>query len=96
LAIFLENGVTMNGPSDNIDDDNLASSIASAFDDLPVVARLRFVKNLIFDHGGDKISVPKDSKLVLSVEILTSVIDDLEKGPVGSRLPVRRPMPDPN
>jgi hypothetical protein len=63
----------------------ISQSVVRALDDLPVLERLKFVKNLIFDHGGAKESVPQDPVLVVATEVLSEVIVELEKGPIGER-----------
>ena len=62
-----------------------AKKVVEAVDELPVMARLQFVKNLLLDHGGAKECVSKDSVLVLSVEVLAGAIAELDRRPVGLR-----------
>jgi hypothetical protein len=61
--------------------DSAIEATISAMDSLPVVARLEFVKNLIFDRGGSKDSAPQDPGLVIASEVLRGVIGVLRKHP---------------
>lgn len=60
----------------------VALDIAGGFETLPITARLTFVKNMIMHHAeGDKDSVPLDARMVVAVEVLSNVIDELDKKP---------------
>jgi hypothetical protein len=63
----------------------MTSSVVSALDDLPVLARLRFVKSLVCEHGGSDTSLPRNPVMVLSADVLSGIIDELERGPIGLR-----------
>ncbi len=59
----------------------LLEATVSALDSLPILARLEFVKNLIFDRGGDKHCHSKDLVLVAAATVLDGVITVLKKHP---------------
>ena len=73
-------------------------SIVHAMDDLPVLARLHIVKNLIFDRGGDQASVPQDTVLITATNILTAVMTELEEATPkrrGKKKKTAKSMPQP-
>ena len=69
----------------------LTEATAKAMYDLTIISRLEFVRNLIFDKGGDGNSIPQDATLVAATDILDGVIDVLIKHPRAARL--RNPEP---
>lgn len=78
-------------PDEVLDDElRLIARVASAFDDLPIVARIEFAKNLVFDRDGDKHSLPADGPQsavsILAVEILDGVIEVLKAHPAAAKL----------
>ena len=70
---------------------DIGKTLITALDDLPILARLEFAKNLVFDRGGDKDNLPQDPILVIATDVLTSVIDVLKKHPAAANL--RAPEP---
>jgi hypothetical protein len=70
---------------------DLQNAVKDAMDDLPILSRLEFVKNLIFDKGGNRAGVPQDTVLVTACDVLDGVIDVLKKHPRAARL--REPEP---
>lgn len=65
---------------------DLSKSVVGAMDDLPILERLQFAKNLIFDKGGDGASVPQDPTLVVATEVITGVIQVLKAHPRAAKL----------
>jgi hypothetical protein len=70
---------------------NIDIATINAMNDLPVIARLEFVRNIIFDRGGDKHSIPQDSALITAKEVLDGVIKALRNNPTLSRLNAPEP-----
>ena len=66
-------------------------TILHGFEDVPILARLEFVKNLVVGNGGDNLSRPSNPSMVLSAEILREVIDVLKTYPKAAGL--RAPKP---
>jgi len=64
----------------------LITSTVIAMNDLTILARLEFVKNIIFDKGGDKNGLPNDNELILANDVLDDVIEVLKKYPRAARL----------
>ena len=69
----------------------LIMATASAMDNLPIIYRLEFVKNLIFDKGGDANGLPNDGVLILAFDVLNDVIDVLRKTPKVAQLGAPEP-----
>jgi hypothetical protein len=67
-----------------------AKTVTLACDDLPILARLEFARNLVFGRGGDKDSNP-DPVLLVATGVLTGVIEVLKKHSSAANL--RRPEP---
>lgn len=63
----------------------------SAINNLPVLERLEFAKNIIFDNGGDKHSIPQDAALITANEVLDGVIKELRSKPTPPRLKAPEP-----
>jgi len=86
----------MNGePTDDEDEPKpepatMKATIA-ALNNLPILARLEFVANLLFDHGGSRESSPRDWHVVTATEVLDGVISVLKTQPQAAQL--RRPEP---
>jgi len=68
----------------------IAATIA-ALDDLPIISRLEFAKNLVFDNGGDRHRLPQDPVLIVVNDTLADVIEVLKKHPPAAQL--RTPGP---
>jgi hypothetical protein len=69
----------------------LMRDVARAMDNLPILARLEFAANLVFDAGGIKdtnITVPE---LVIAHDVIKDVIKILEANPTAAQL--RTPTP---
>jgi len=66
-------------------------TIIDAFDGLPILCRLEFVKNVLLNSGGEKGSNPMDPTLVVVAEILAGVVEVLEAHPTAAQL--RSPEP---
>ena len=65
-------------------------SVTLALDDLPILARLEFARNLVFGRGGDRNSDP-DPLLVIATDVLNDVIEVLKNNAAAANL--RRPVP---
>jgi hypothetical protein len=74
-----------------MDSFTIAQRMADATDDLPILSRVEFAKNLIFDHGGDRNNLPQDPILITAVEVLSGVIQVLRANPTAASL--RSPEP---
>jgi len=78
--------------------DQLMFNVTGAMNDLPILARLEFAANLVFDVGGIKdanITVPE---LVVAHGVLSDVIKILEENPSAAqlrtpKLPTIKPRP---
>ena len=68
------------------DQDKLAAAVSSAFDDLPILARLQFVRNIILDRGGSRGIDPQDFVLITAADVLTGAIKVLTKHPIAAQL----------
>jgi hypothetical protein len=53
-------------------------SVVRTVDDLPLFARLEFVKNIIFDHGGSRGSLPEDPMLIIATDVIEDVVKTLK------------------
>lgn len=60
--------------------------VTRAMNNLPIISRLEFAKNLIADHGGERDLLPQDAVLVAAAEILGEVIEVLRQHPRLARL----------
>jgi hypothetical protein len=69
----------------------LIAATIHALNDLPIISRLEFAKNLVFDKGGDRHNVPQDPVLIVINSVLEDVIRVLEKHPQAAQL--RSPAP---
>ena len=69
----------------------LVATTISALNDLPIISRLEFAKNMIFDRGGDRHSIPQDPVLIVVNDVLADVIKVLDKHPQAAQL--RTPAP---
>jgi len=58
-----------------------------ALPDKAVISQLRVVHNIVCSRGGDKHSLPNDPLLVIAADILTGVIEALERVPPMRRQP---------
>ncbi len=57
-----------------------------AFENVPIMARLEFAKNLVCGNNGDKHSIPVNPALVVAAELMESVIEALRKNPKAANL----------
>ncbi len=64
----------------------IVTEISEAFDDLPILSRLEFAKNVMFSRDGDKTAVPVDPVSMIVTEVLSGVIDILKKHPAAAKL----------
>lgn len=71
-------GITM---SDKEPQDDLTTATTRAMANMPVLARLEFVKYLIFNRGGDKHSAPHHPVMVTAHEVLDGVIKEIKTSP---------------
>jgi hypothetical protein len=69
----------------------ITAQVIRALDDLPILARLQFARNLIHANGGDKHSLPQHSELVIVLGVIDDVIDVLEKRPPAAKLRTTAP-----
>jgi hypothetical protein len=58
-----------------------SKAIVNAMNGLPVLARLEFVKNIIFDRGGSRDSAPQDEALIVANDVLRDIIELVKKSP---------------
>ena len=63
-------------------EEELSTRVSRAMDDLPILARVEFVKNIIFDRGGSRDSYPHDETLVIATDVLDGVVEILRKNRV--------------
>jgi hypothetical protein len=56
---------------------NLLIATCCAMDELPIIARLEFVKNIVTQNGGDKNDETYKPALALAGDVLMGVIDVL-------------------
>jgi hypothetical protein len=71
---------------DKIDRRHFLERTSDSFHDLPILARVQFVKNLLLFNRGDKESNPQDPAMILATEVLTGVIEVLESRPRVAKL----------
>jgi len=71
---------------DKIDRRLFLERTSDSFHDLPILARVQFVQNLLLFNGGDKDSSPHDPAMILATEVLTGVIAVLESRPRVAKL----------
>ena len=71
---------------ENCSADEISKDIVHALNDLPILARLEFVKNIIFDRGGSRDVAPRDEMLVIATEVLRDVINVLRDHPTAAQL----------
>ena len=69
----------------------LVTATISALNDLPLLSRLEFAKNLILERGGNRHSWPQDAVLVVANDVLADVIQILKRHPLAAQL--RTPEP---
>jgi len=69
----------------------LLMATVDALNDLPILARLEFVKNVIFGSGGNKDGLPQNPVLILAHDVLSDIIEVLKKHPTAAGL--RTPEP---
>ena len=72
-------------------EEELMRTVRKSLDDLPILARLEFVANLVFDNGGLKDDAGRIPGLVIAHEVITDVINVLAKHPSAAQL--RTPKP---
>jgi hypothetical protein len=80
--------------TDTLDSNNttyLIKSVVRSLDDLPILVRLEFARNIIFNRGGDETSEPQDAVLVTATKILNGIIEVLRAHPQAAGL--RTPEP---
>lgn len=58
-----------------------SKAVVNAMNGLPLLARLEFVKNIIFDRGGSRDSAPQDEALIVANDVLRDVIELVKKLP---------------
>jgi hypothetical protein len=68
----------------------LVVSTGNAMDELPILSRLEFVKNLLTLRGGNRDDRENEPALVLAVDVLNGVMDVLKTTPAGR---LRAPEP---
>jgi hypothetical protein len=68
-----------------------SEAVVAAMNTLPILARLEFVKNIIFDRGGSRDSDPQEEMLIIATEVLEGVIDILKKNQTVAQLETPRP-----
>jgi hypothetical protein len=66
-------------------------TVVIAFGDLPTLAKLKFVKNVLLGNGGDKRSIPAKPELIVAVEVLDLAIEDFETRSSYLNLPSLQP-----
>jgi hypothetical protein len=71
--------------------ERLVHEVTFALNDLPILSRLEFAKNLLMGNGGDRHSLPQVPGLVIAHEVITEVIAVLKKHPTAAQL--RTPQP---
>ena len=59
--------------------DDLTTATVDAMAHMPILARLEFVKYLIFNRGGDTHGVPHHPVMVTAYEVLSDVIKEIKK-----------------
>jgi hypothetical protein len=64
----------------------LIKAHAAAMDDLPIIERLRFVKNLVCDRRGETGDTETDAILRMVEGIVDGVIEVLKKNPRAAQL----------
>jgi len=69
----------------------LIMEVVDAMNDLTILARLEFAKNIVFGNGGNKGGYPQNPALILAHDVLSDVIDVLKKHPKAGGL--RTPEP---
>jgi hypothetical protein len=69
-----------------------SKAIVKAMDDLPILARLQFVKNIIFDRAAN-LDIPEQCEevLIIAHNVLNGVVEVLEANPTSAQL--RSPEP---
>jgi hypothetical protein len=79
---------------EEIDLDDLTELISSNFFQLPILARLQFVYDLLRSTKGERDEREQSPTQVIAVEIIRDVIEVLEEHPKAASLggPVRRPL----
>jgi hypothetical protein len=70
-------------------EDQVMNAVVRAMNDLPILQRLEFVRNTIFDAGGDRSGLPRNPGLVVATEVLSEVMNALAKKPEFNR-PARK------
>lgn len=68
-----------------------ARSVVEAFEDVPIVYRLQFVKMIVLGRGGEMASVPNDPALIVAAQMLDRIIDMMERHPAMAKF--GRPEP---
>jgi hypothetical protein len=81
----MTNGITVN-PWEGKIPEEIYELLADAMSDLPILARLRFVENILFSRGGLRGGHPHDASMVIAAEILGSAIRVLEANPAAAQL----------
>ena len=69
----------------------LCHQVTFALNDLPILARLEFARNLLQSNGGDKDSLPQKAELVIALDVIGDVIKVLEKRPPAGTLRTTNP-----
>jgi hypothetical protein len=72
-------------------EEKLIDATVSALNDLPILARLEFAKNMVFHVGGDKNGLPQDLVLIAVHDVLDDIAEVLKKHPAAAQL--RSPEP---
>jgi hypothetical protein len=68
-----------------------SNAVVRAMNDLPILARLEFVKNIIFDRGGSRGQDTQEEVLIIAADVLGGVIEDLKANHTVAQL--RSPQP---
>jgi hypothetical protein len=69
----------------------VARELMLGFENLPILERLEFAKNLLLSRGGDPDSVPVDPLLVAVSDVVIGVIEVLRAHPDAGRLRIPEP-----
>lgn len=64
------------------EDERSIQSLALAFDDLPILARLEFISNLLCDRAGERGKPTRDKALAVADQVMDEVIRVLRTVPM--------------
>lgn len=83
-------GLNQKTPEEEAAEDT-SEAVVRAMNDLPILARLEFVKNIIFDRGGSRGQDPQEEALIIAADVLGGIIKVLRANPAAAQL--RSPEP---